>query len=132
MEIWDITVESRPGEVEYQRWRREVLAIRDMAEYRLKRLWRLNFSPADIAADKHWEIYPPPKPARAKPGIAIGEGRGRGVSERSVHLRYAQALLREARGLLQYSRMEPRVLERVRRDEAKFKQIVTELKAKPG
>jgi hypothetical protein len=123
---------------DYARWKSDVLVIRHLPEYKLRKLWKMNFSVADIAADKHYEVYPTMRRAKEKaarkekeaPGMR--EKRGRGMSDAAIDLAYAEAVRDAAERLLYYNRLEPAQLRRVRDDFARFRQIANRLKGKPG
>ncbi len=119
---WDGPI-TRLGDTtgDYMRWKGQVLQIRDLPEYKLRKLWKLNFSPKDIENDKHWSVYPPPgERVRVKPGMQPGEGRGRALTERGLQRCYATVLLHEAERILQFHRLDANMLQQVRANVATF------------
>lgn len=134
MQTWEPIVPTKLGDTsgDYLRWKHSVLAVRDLPEYKLRKLWKLNFSAKDIENDKHWTVFPPSQAMRqrVKPGMAIGEKRGRAVSERGRQRAYAKALLAEAQRLLDFHRLDDAMLERVRADRDGFIRLVQSLSGK--
>lgn len=120
----EITIPHKLGDTseDYARWRAEVLAIRDMPEYKLKKLWKANFSPKDIAANRHWEMFPPPQPIKKRiaPGIRQEDKRGRRISEKKKAWVYARALKQAAEALLAFYRMESAMLAETRKEMEHF------------
>lgn len=92
----------------YQRWRAEVLEIRELPEYKLRKLWKLNFSAADIKSDKHHAVCPPDRAARHRKAIGRKEDtkRGRAVSAKRKAWLYARALRDVAEGLLTFHNLD--------------------------
>ncbi len=135
MELWDTTIPDPHGvdarQRAYAQWRAAVLRVRDMSESRLRKLYKHNYSPEDIAADRHWAEFPPQRlNRRFKPGMAIGEKRGRLLTPRDRQRFYAQALWRQAEWLLNYRRLEGDMLATVRADVETFKKLVERFKQK--
>jgi hypothetical protein len=128
---FDIAIGPKMGDTrqDYLEWRSQVLAVRDLPEYKLRKLWKLNFSAKDIAANKHWEVFPPQElRKRVKPGMAVGEGRGKAITARGRQRAYAQALLDKARHLLQFHRLDSGMLALVRQDVVVFQALVARFK----
>lgn len=111
---------------DYYKWRAEVWAVRELPEYKMRKLWKLNFSAADIAADKHWAVYPPNKPVRERvmPGARVSDKRGRTISDKKINWIYARALREAAENVLQFYRLDTPQLERVRKERDSFVDLV--------
>src|ERR1017187_956340 len=103
MEFTDMVLPTKLGDTtnDYQIWKAAVAKIRDLPEYKLRKLWKKNFSPADIAADKHWEVFPVKDPVvRQEAHMAkrqAREGRrGPSLNLLSIQILFAEALRPEA------------------------------------
>ena len=96
---------------DYQEWRAAVLAVRDLPEYKIRRLWKENYSVADIEQNKHYEIWPRMNPAW-KPAQEARR-HGRAISARSMFqagMRAAlRAMKREFEWRLKYHRVDVHV-----------------------
>ncbi len=116
---------------DYARWKAMVRPIRDLPEYKLLKLWKLNFSPKDIEHNKHWTVFPPPSDTRkrVKPGMTVGENRGRALTDRARKRNYAKVLLQEGERMLQFHRHDAPMLEQLRNDVVAFKALVESFKA---
>jgi hypothetical protein len=127
-ENWDTYIPHKLGDTsaDYARWRAEVLAVRDMSESRLRKLWKANFSPADIAADKHWAMFPPNPPNRKHiaPGTPQEAKQGRTIGDKKINWIYARALQQAAQSILAFYRLEPAALERTRKQLAEYTDLV--------
>ena len=128
MEIWNNYIPHKLGDTsgDYQRWRAEVMAIRDLPEYKMRKLWKENFSPKDIAEDKHWAIYPPPAPDRKRiaPGTPQDAKRGRTINEKKKAWIYARALHEAAESILTFYRLDSTMLKETRDELENFKQLM--------
>lgn len=129
----DVHLPGRLGDTtdDYLRWKAEVARVRFLPEYKLRKLWRLNYSPLDIAHDRHHEVYPP-RVKRVPRGTLRRERRGAALSGRAIRLSLARALLRDIRRILAQHRLEPRELALARDCEERFARLVEALKAKPA
>lgn len=127
VETWDIVMPEDPRDVtskSFHRWKSDVLQHTDMAETRLRRLYKLGFSSEDIRADKHHAIYPPPAPVKKRVAPAMRSIRGRTLSADKKAWIYARALHEAAEGILTFYRLEPDRLEETRRDVIRFKELM--------
>ena len=110
---------------DYLEWCAKVRAIRYLPEYKLRKLWKLNFSPKDIEADRHHAVFPV-KASRVRPGLNP-EKRGKTMTRRGVDRRYAKILLSEATRIVKWHRLEPATLASVRADIENFSALVKKL-----
>lgn len=117
---------------DYQRWKADVLAVRLLPEYKLKKLWKLNFTPRDIEQNRHYEVFPQMRRAERKDESADDPTmrRGRALSDKGIDWRYARALRNEAEDLLRYHRLLPAQVARVRKDLARFSKLARTIKVK--
>jgi len=126
---------SRMGDTskDYGLWRNEVWKVRELPEYKMKKLWRLNYTPADIAADKHWEVYPPTGNTRKaiEREMAQSARRGARLTNHGIDRKYASALRHECERMLRVYRMDPEEVARLRKELAQFKALEISLKKKP-
>jgi len=125
----DMFLTTRLGDTsrDYAEWRAKVLDVRLLPEYKLKKLWKLNFTPQDIAADRHWEVFPPDRHLRIKKvrGIQVdGSRRGRAISQKKKDWIYARALRDAADGLLLYHALSPEMRTQVQKERDHFAALV--------
>ena len=124
MVTWDTYIPHKLGDTsaDYARWRAEVLAIRDLPEYKLRKLWKANYSPKDIAQNKHWAMYPPQGQTRKRlaPGTSQEAKRGRTLGDKKKTWIYAKALHEAAEFILTFYRLEPAMLEQTRKEAGDF------------
>ena len=126
----------RGMDTDFHRWKAEVLKQIYLPDYRLHKLWKLNFKPADVASPKLYQVYPTLDPkyqaARGKRrGIGIDpQQRGRCLLKRARQLNYAKALKREAERMIRFHRMEPADLEDARFELAQFESLVQKFSGK--
>lgn len=135
MEHMHGSMPSRMGDTskDYGLWRNAVWKVRELPEYKMKKLWRLGYSPADIEADKHWAVYPPDKATkkRIEAELAQSARRGARLTNHGIDRKYASALRTEAERMLRVYRMDPEEVARLRADVEKFKALEISLKKKP-
>jgi len=117
-------------ERDYQEWKRHVEKHTMLPEYKMRRLWKMNFSSTDIKADKHHAVFPVGPPRPIKPDS--GRKRGRSVSERGLLLFYARAMRNAAAVLLAHYNMTPEMRERVAAEHKRFQGLVNDLARKQG
>ena len=126
---------SRMGDTskDYGLWRNAVWKVRELPEYKMRKLWKLNYSPADIEADKHWEVFPPGGRVKklAEAEMRQSERRGARLTNHGIDRKYASALRHEAERMLRVYRMDPEEVARLRADVEKFKALEISLKKKP-
>ena len=127
---------SRLGDTsrDYEEWKWHVAKVRELPEYKLRKLWKMNFSPKDIAADKHWEVYPPVGVRRKKvaPGTPQETKRGRTLGAKKKNWIYARALKEAAQGILDFYRLDSIMLGEVRRELAQFTELTKTYSHKPA
>ena len=125
---WDIVVP--PGNdftsKTFHEWKSAVLAHTDMAEHRLRRLYRLGFTPADIKADKHHAVFPPPVDRRIRKvaGISPDQIRGKNLGEKKINWMYASALRDVAQAILKYHSLDAKTRARVQKELINFDSLV--------
>lgn len=126
MDIWDIAIPHKLGDTsaDYARWRAEVLQIREISEYKLRKLWKLNFSPKDIEQDKHWAIYPPNRPVKRRVAPQMTSERGKALSVKKKQWIYARALYQAAESILQFYRLDTATLAETRKELEGFKELM--------
>ena len=126
IETWDIFMPEDSQDFtskSYYQWRVEVLRNTDMAEYRLRKLYRLGFTPQDIARDRHHEVFPPPKLRVKRVAPHSKATRGRTLGAKRKAWIYAKVLHEAAESILLFYRLEPAMLAEVRADAARFKEL---------
>ncbi|MFA5897672.1 MAG: hypothetical protein WC829_01035 [Hyphomicrobium sp.] len=118
---------------DYAEWRAKVWAVRELPEYKMRKLWRLNYTPDDIANDRHWEVYPQNRAAQRRQEIEtrLSARRGARLTNHGIDRKYATALRSEAERMLRVYRMDPEEVARLRADVEKFKALEISLKKKP-
>ena len=125
---WDIVVP--PGNdftsKTFHEWKSAVLAHTDMAEHRLRKLYRLGFTPDDIKADKHHAVFPPPRDTRIRKvaGISPDQIRGKNLGEKKINWMYASALRDVAQAILQYHSLDDKTRARIIADRNHFVDLV--------
>ena len=125
---WDIVVP--PGNdftsKTFHEWKSAVLAHTDMAEHRLRRLYRLGFTPDDIKADKHHAVFPPPRDTRIRKvaGISPDQIRGKNLGEKKINWMYASALRDVAQAILKYHSLDAKTRARVQKELINFDSLV--------
>ena len=112
----------------YNQWRVAVLKVRDMAEYKLFKLWKMGFSLADIEADKHHAVFPPDQPTRIRKALGRDEDqkRGRKISEKKKLWLYARACRDVADGILQFHSIDRAMRESVKKERDHFDKVMRE------
>lgn len=129
MEVWDTYIPHKLGDTtaDYARWKAAVAAVRDLPEYKLRKLWKANFSPADIAADKHWALYPPQRisskllRARTEPTSKLERGRNIGA-KRKAWL-YSMALRNVAQAILTGHSLDAKMRAETEKELARFEEL---------
>lgn len=93
---------------DYYKWKAAVWAVRELPEYKMRKLWKLNFSIKDIEQDKHWAVFPPDGKARKRKVLGRSEetARGRKVSHKKKLWLYARACRDVAEGLLAFHALD--------------------------
>ena len=132
MEVWDTYIPHKLGDTsaDYARWRGAVLQVRDLPEYKLRKLWKANFSPKDIEQDKHWALYPPQRisskllRAQVEPNAKIERGRNIG-NKRKMWL-YFRALRDVAKVILQHHSLDSAMRAEIETELAHFEKSVKE------
>lgn len=110
----------------YHQWKSAVLKIRDMAEYKLYKLFRMGFSVADIEADKHWSVYPPDRETRKRKALGRLEDqkRGRRLSLKKKQWLYARALRAVADGILAFHSLDEKMRVETKAERDGFDELV--------
>ncbi len=90
---------------EYMQWRGEVLATVFLPEYKLKRLWRENYSVKDIQGGKHYEIWPRMNPLH-QAASAMDRRPIRRLSWHAVQIRVLGAMRDELKRCMDRRRMD--------------------------
>ena len=109
---------------DYQQWKAQVRSVRDLPEYKMRKLWKLNYSVRDIAADRHWEIFPPAQAQRQARGRDHSEKRGAKIGAQRKSYLYAKALCQVARTLLTFHSLEPGVRAETQKELEQFEELV--------
>ena len=134
METWNTVIEGGRDSTSkaYHQWKAEVLKIRDMAEYKLYKLWKLNFTPADIEADKHWAIFPPDRATRQRKilGRTDDTPRGRTLGYKKKQWLYARALFDVADGLLTFHSLDQAMREATVKERDAFRELMKKFEHK--
>jgi hypothetical protein len=128
METWETEIDGGNDSTSknFHQWSAEVLKIRDMAQYKLFKLWKLNFTPADIAANKHHVIYPPDRATRRRTALGRTEEqkRGKKLSAKKKQWLYARALRDMAEAVLAFHSMEQAMIDETRKELEGFKELM--------
>ena len=110
----------------FHQWKSAVLKHTDMSESRLRKLWRLGFTPEAIAKDEHHAVYPPDKASRARQRAGISEGqlRGKNLGDKRISWMYASALCDVAEGILRFHSLDPATRDRIMKELEGFKALM--------
>lgn len=111
---------------DWLRYRQSILEVRFLSDAKIRKLWKAGYTPADVAADRHHELFPSlarrqivekqklrrqAALERAKAGEAVrGMRRGRTMNKAGIDLRVARAVRDELQAICGWHRLEPEAL----------------------
>lgn len=114
------------AKADYLKWRAEVLDQYYLPEYKLKKLWTMNFGVGDIVAGRHHSVFPPPRDGEGRPRLTLDLSKvssGRKLRASSVDFAYAKALELTCVRLLRTYRMDLEQRQRLIADHKRFREM---------